>query len=233
MTTQKTFKRRVRARAAKTGESYTTARSQLLHRTDAAPEPDRAGPPTPAPIDTLALSGVSEEAMLSRTGRSLAEWFAMLDAWGAADRTHTEIARWLRDVNGVDGWWSQTVTVGYERANGRRVLHQTAAGFSVGVTRTVAASEDAVRAMMADPVRRASWLPDAPIQTHEGYRGRRGRYHWTDPPSKVWVDLVPKAGGKTSVTVTHEGLPGADAAAALKQSWRAALDRLKAVLAAG
>jgi hypothetical protein len=233
MTTQKTFKRRVRARAAKTGESYTTARSQLLHRTDAAPEPDRAGPPTPAPIDTLALSGVSEEAMLSRTGRSLAEWFAMLDAWGAEDRTHTEIARWLRDVNGVDGWWSQTVTVGYERANGRRVLHQTAAGFSVGVTRTVAASEDAVRAMMADPVRRASWLPDAPIQTHDGYRGPRGRYDWTDPPSKVWVDLVPKAGGKTSVTVTHEGLPGAVAAAAMKQSWRAALDRLKAVLAAG
>jgi uncharacterized protein YndB with AHSA1/START domain len=233
MTTQKTFKRRVRARAAKTGESYTTARSQLLHRTDAAPEPDRAGPPTPAPIDTLALSGVSEEAMLSRTGRSLAEWFAMLDAWGAADRTHTEIARWLRDVNGVDGWWSQTVTVGYERAKGRRVLHQTAAGFSVGVTRTVAASEDAVRAMFADPARRALWLAGGPMAANGGYRGPRGRYDWTDPPSKVWVDLVPKAGGKTSVTVTHEGLPGADAAAAMKQSWRAALDRLKAVLAAG
>jgi hypothetical protein len=28
MTTQKTFKQRVRARAAKTGESYTTARGQ-------------------------------------------------------------------------------------------------------------------------------------------------------------------------------------------------------------
>jgi hypothetical protein len=230
MTTQKTFKQRVRARAAKTGESYTTARGQLLHRADAAREPKVAAPPPP--IDTLALTGVSEEAMLSRTGRPLAEWFAMLDAWGAVDRTHTEIARWIRDVHGVDGWWSQTVTVGYERANGRRVLHQTAAGFSVGVTRTVAAPERAVRAMTADPVRRASWLPDAPIHPHDDYRGPRGRYDWTDPPSKVWVDLVPKGDGRTSVTVTHEGLPDADAAAAMKESWRAALDRLKAVLAA-
>ena len=232
MTTQKTFKRRVRARAAKTGESYATARGQLLHRADAARKPDAAGAPSPTPIDTLALSGVSEEAMLTRTGRSLPEWFAMLDSWGAADRTHTEIARWLRDVHGVDGWWSQSVTVGYERANGRRVLHQTAAGFSVGVTRTVAAPEATVRAMMADAVRRASWLPDAPIQAHDAYQGPRGRYDWTDPPSKVWVDLVPKGNGKTSVTVTHEGLPDADATAAMKEKWRAALDRLKAVLAA-
>src|SRR5262249_5113877 len=33
MTTQQTFKRRVRGRMAKTGESYTTARRQLLART--------------------------------------------------------------------------------------------------------------------------------------------------------------------------------------------------------
>jgi len=225
MTTQKTFKRRVRARAAKTGESYTTARGQLLHRSDAAREP--------APIDTLALAGVSSEAMETRTGRSLADWFAILESWGAADRTHTEIARWLREEQGVDGWWSQSVTVGYERAHGRRVLHQTAAGFSVGVTRTVPAPESTVRAMFADSARRATWLAGAPIERRAGYRGPRGRYEWTDPPSKVWVDLASKGDAKTAVTVTHEGLPDADAAAAMKVAWRAALDRLKAVLTAG
>ncbi|MBA3587552.1 MAG: hypothetical protein H0W41_07935 [Chloroflexi bacterium] len=48
MTTQKTLKRRVRARAAKTGESYTAARAQLLRKAD---------PPAPAPEpppDTMA-----------------------------------------------------------------------------------------------------------------------------------------------------------------------------------
>ena len=38
MTTQKTFKRRVRERMAKTGESYTTARRMLISKGD-RPEP--------------------------------------------------------------------------------------------------------------------------------------------------------------------------------------------------
>jgi uncharacterized protein YndB with AHSA1/START domain len=67
---------------------------------------------------------------------------------------------------------------------------------------------------------------------HAGYSGKRGRYDWTDPASKVWVDLVPKGDGRTTVTVTHERLPDAEAVAAMKARWRAALDRLKAVLEA-
>lgn len=226
MTTQKAFKQRVRARAARTGESYTAARAQLIRRADAS------GSPTPAPIDTKLLAGVSEEAMLERTGRSLAEWFALLDAWAAESRTHTEIARWLVAEHGIDGWWSQTVTVGYERARGRRVLHQTAAGFSIGVTRTVAAGADEVTAAFRDADRLAAWFPGAALTVTEGYRGRRGRFDWTDPPSKVWLDLVPRDGGRTALTVTHERLPDADAAAAMKERWREALDRLRATLEA-
>jgi uncharacterized protein YndB with AHSA1/START domain len=226
MTTQKTFKQRVRARAARTGESYTAARAQLIRKADAP------GALPPNPIDTKLLAGVSEEAMLERTGRPLAEWFDLLDAWGAGSRTHTEIARWLVADHGVDGWWSQTITVAYERARGRRVLHQTAAGFSVGVTRTVAADADAVTAAFREPDRRSTWFPDASFEVRAGYSGRRGRYDWTGPASKVWVDLVEKGDGRTTVTVTHERLPDADTAAAMKERWRAALDRLKSALEA-
>ena len=224
MTTQKTFKARVRARAAKTGESYATARAQLLHRADAPP-----GPSEPA-LDTKALAGVSAHAMLDRTGRPLADWFAALDASGAVERSHTEIARWLMDQHGVDGWWAQTVTVAYERARGRRAVHQTATGFGVGVTRTMSGEAAAVRAAFDDPGRRAAWLPDAPLERHAAYRGARGRYDWTDPPSKVWVDLVAKGDGRTTVTVTHERLPDAAAVERLKPMWREALGRLKGLL---
>ena len=226
MTTQKAFKQRVRARAARTGESYTAARAQLIRKADAP------SAPKPTPIDTKLLAGVSEEAMLERTGRSLAEWFDLLDAWGADSRTHTEIARWLVADHGVDGWWSQTVTVAYERARGRRVLHQTAAGFSVGVTRTVAATAEEVTAAFRDPQRLAAWFPDARLEVNAGYAGKRGRYDWTDPPSKVWVDLVPKGDDRTTVTVTHERLPDAEAVAAMKERWREALDRLRTLLEA-
>jgi hypothetical protein len=224
MTTQKAFKQRVRARAARTGESYTAARAQLLRRADAS------GSPTPPPIDTKLLAGVSEDAMRERTGRPLADWFALLDAWGAESRTHTEIARWLVAEHGIDGWWSQTVTVGYERARGRRVLHQTAGGFSVGVTRTVSAPPEAITAAFRDATLLGDWFPGASLTVKEGYAGRRGRFDWADPPSKVWLDLVPKDGERTTLTITHQGLPDADAAAAMKERWREALDRLRSTL---
>jgi hypothetical protein len=235
MTTQKTFKARVRARSARTGESYTAARAQLLRRADAARarvEAD-AAPPAPEPLDTKALAGVSADAMLERTGRPLADWLTILDASGAEERTHTEIARSLVTEHGLEGWWAQTVTVAYERARGRRVRHQTSGGFSVGATRTVAASADVVRAMFDDPDRRSSWLPDAPLRPKPGYAGKRGRYDWTDPPSKVWVDLAVKDERRTTVTVTHERLPGAEVAAATKEMWRDALGRLKAAVEGG
>ncbi len=125
MTTQKSFKRLVRARMDKTGESYTAARASLL----AAEEPKATGAP--------ALS-MSEEAIRRRTGRGWEEWFGLLDAWGAADRTHTEIARWVASEHAVKGWDAQAITVSFERASGRRAVGQHVDGFSITVSKTVA-----------------------------------------------------------------------------------------------
>src|SRR4051795_9786751 len=80
MTARKSFKRLVRARMEKTGESYTAARSMLLD----APAPD-AGEPVLVTTDAT---------IRERTGRGWEEWFDVLDAWGAADKAHKEIARW-------------------------------------------------------------------------------------------------------------------------------------------
>jgi len=86
MTTQKTLKRRVRARAAKTGESYTAARAQLLRKAD---------PPAPAPEpppDTMALTGMTDSAMVRGSGKPLGEWLAILDA-GAPESASTPTPR--------------------------------------------------------------------------------------------------------------------------------------------
>ena len=85
MTTQKTFKRRVRDRMAKTGESYTAARRQLIAGGD---QPD---PGTPT-YETV----VSDDRMLEATGKRHEEWFAILDRWGAK-RAHPHRDRPLRD----------------------------------------------------------------------------------------------------------------------------------------
>jgi hypothetical protein len=111
MTTQRSFKRLVRARMAKTGESYSAARAMLL-----------AGEQQPSSNGHAPALTMSDDAIRARTGRGWEELFALLDDWGATERTHTEIARRLREEHGIGGWDSQAVTVSYERARGMRAV---------------------------------------------------------------------------------------------------------------
>lgn len=218
MTTQKTFKRRVRGRAAKTGESYSAARAQLLHGTDAPTDS-----PTP---DARELTGVSDEAVQRATGRPIAAWLDILDAWGATERRHPQIAAWLQAEHGVPGWYAQTITVGYERARGMRAKHQNAVGFAVSASRTLALSADRATDAFTDASRRDAWLPDAPMRVRTATSGRSARFDWDDPPSRVIVGVVDKADGRCQVTVSHERLPDAESATRLKAFWRERLGAL-------
>jgi uncharacterized protein YndB with AHSA1/START domain len=221
MTTQKTFKQRVRARSTKTGESYTAARAQLLRKADPA-----AGPAGPA-IDAMELTGVSEAAMRRATGRGIAEWLEILDAWGAREQKHSDIARRLVGEHGIPGWWAQNVTVGYERARGMRVRHQDSGGFSVTASRTISTPAERISDAFTDEALRSRWLPDAPISIRTANRGRSARFDWDEPPSRVGFNLFPKGEGKTQIGLEHEKLPDADVAAHMKAMWRERLTALK------
>ena len=119
---------------SKTGESYTAARRQLSTRPPTPRSRRAAGGTTQADArGATAAMLVAGRVDGQCDRRTHAEWFAILDAWGATDHTHTEIARWLAGA-GRPGWWTQNVTVAYERARGMRARHQMADGFSVSVT---------------------------------------------------------------------------------------------------
>lgn len=231
MTTHKTLKRRVRARAAKTGESYTAARAQLVprgERTQASGEPEPE-----AELDVRALAGVSDEAIIRGSAKPLAAWIQLLDGWNATARTHTEIARWLVAEQAVPGWYAQTITVAYERARGIRALHEQRSGFSVSATRTVAAPAERALAAFTDPGLRARWLPDAPMRQRRTTAANVARFDWGDPASRVVVGIVPKEAGRCQVAVAHEKLPTAEQAERIKSGWREALGRLKELLETG
>jgi len=235
VTQQKSLKRRVRARMAKTGERYTSARRQVLAKatTEPATEPPAAmpGPQPPAmPTDDLAAYSTSDEAMRKATGRSHAEWFTLLDAWGATDHTHTEIAEWLSSAHGAPSWWRQAITVDYERARGMRGRHQMADGFSVSVTRTVAAPPDRALAAFGDDATLHRWLPGAPMARRPTRAKLTARFDWSDPPSRVVVNVAAKGTDRSIVAVTHERLPDAAVADRVKAGWRDRLGRLKAFL---
>ena len=236
MPTQKTFKRRVRARSAKTHESYTAARAQLIRRAgaDAAgapatPQPDAVADRPAEPVEMP----VSEDAILAGTGRRWADWFSLLDAWGGKQRRHPEIARWLREQHGVDGWWAQSVTVGYERARGLRAKGQMATGFTITVNRTVNVPGDRARLAFTDAVERRRWLPGVTIRQRPTKAATSARFDWPDPPSIVVAYFTAKDDGRVMVSVGHERLPDAAAADRMKTYWRERLVKLKEHLEAG
>src|SRR5688500_16568964 len=174
MPTQKVFKQRVRTRMTKTGESYTAARSQLRRK---ATTPESTAP---AAAETGPLT--SDEAVTRASGRGYEEWFGLLDAWGGTERRHPEIAGWLKSEHGVDGWWSQGITVAYERARGMRAPHQMADGFTVSVTRTVDVDVERLLAAFTSAPLRRRWLPGAKIRQRPTTAARGARFDWSDPP---------------------------------------------------
>lgn len=230
MPTQKIFKQRIRARMTKTGESYTAARRQLLNKA-AEPAAEQPQEVTTASRSTeTAELMTSDEAMRRGSGKGHEEWFALLDAWGATERNHTEIARWLSESYGVPGWWTQNITVNYERARGMRSPGQMRDGFSVSVTRTIAADPERLLAAFTSEVIRRQWLPDEAMRQRPTRARLTARFDWADPPSRIVVNALDKGAGKALLSVAHEKLPDARAAEELKASWRVWLDGLKSLL---
>ncbi len=101
MPKQKDLKRLVRSRKERTGEAYTAARAQIVRKKEPAPNYSE-------------IAGRTDAVMKKQTGRDWAEWLKILDAQKAAEKPHGEIAQYVVSL-GTPNWWSQTVTVGYER----------------------------------------------------------------------------------------------------------------------
>lgn len=178
---------------------------------------------------------VGDEAVRDRTGKSWSEWFALLDAAGAASLTHPQIVKLLARGHDLEPWWQQTVTVGYERARGLREKHQTAGGYQVGASRIVAAPLDRLYAAWAEEAIRAQWLPDGPetrFTVRKATQSKSMRITWGDE-SSVDVHFYARGDAKSQVGVEHRKLPDAEAVERMREFWRGRLGALKSLLEAG
>ena len=222
MTRQRSFKRLVRSRMQKTGESYTAARAVLL----AADESAAVERP---PLAT------SDEAIRERTGRGWEQWFDLLDEWGAAERTHREIAIWVAEQLGVVplAWGAQAVTMSYERARGLRIVGQRPDGFAVTAQKTVAVPVERLFAAFADASLRRLWLPGHELRERTATKPASARFDWGDGGTRVHVTFLAKGAGKSTVALEHARLPDAGEAARMKAFWRERLSALAGQFSGG
>jgi hypothetical protein len=216
MTRQRSFKRLVRSRMEKTGESYTAARAVLL----SGEEPRGAEQP---PLQA------SDERIRERTGRGWEEWFDLLDEWGAAERPHREIARWVADQLGIGPlvWDAQAITSSYERARGLRAVGETEEGFAASATRTVAVPVERLFDAVVEESQRRSWLPDGELSERTSTRPKSARFNWGDGTTRVMVAFHSKGEEKSTMALQHVRLRDGDEAERMKAYWRKRVSALK------
>ena len=214
MPKQKDLKRVVRARMRKTGESYTTARSHLVRRNEPA-------------TGYAALAGRSDATILEHTGRDWSQWVALLDRAKAREKPHREIAAYVSST-GTPSWWSQTVTVGYERIRGLRERGQRRDGaYEASKSRTFAVPVAKLFDAFAKPRVRGRWLPAARLRTATPRKTMRlGMPDGTI----VAIGFIAKGTAKSSVAVQHTKLPDRATAAKTKTWWAERFDALAEML---
>jgi hypothetical protein len=229
MPANKDFKRLVRARMTKTGESYTTARLHLLRQRPTRSPSRPASKPPARPADYARLAGMSDAAVKAKTGCNWERWVRSLDHHGAADLSHREIARLISRKYKTPGWWAQMVAVGYERIRGLRERGQRRDGaFEASKTRTLPVAVSRVYRGFTDTSLRRRWLPQ-PLQVRTATRNKSVRLGWDDG-TLVVVSFAPKGTAKSQVAIQHTKLPTREVATRMKAFWSERLGALAALL---
>ena len=215
MPKQKDLKRIVRTRMQKTGESYTTARLHIVRKTEPA-------------IAFAEKAGMSDESVRKATGRTWASWVKLLDAANAAKRPHREIVRHVAST-GTPDWWSQMVTVGYERIRGLRDRGQRRdGGYEATKSRTFAVPVSKLFDAFAKPRMRAKWLTArVKVRTANPHKTLRLQM---DDGTHVAIGFLPKGDGKSAVAIQHSKLADKATAVKMKEWWAERFDTLAELL---
>ncbi|HET8569814.1 MAG TPA: hypothetical protein VFM93_12620 [Candidatus Limnocylindria bacterium] len=213
MPKHKDLKRVVRSRMRKTGESYTAARLQVTRK---------RGP------DLAVLAGRSDGTVKRATGKGWPEWVRVLDAAGAKEKPHRDIARYVASL-GIPGWWSQTVTVGYERIRGKREIGQRSDGrYALSKSRTFAVPASRLFDAFAKPRVRVRWLPD-PLSVRRSAPGKVIRMERRDG-TRIDVWFTEKGPSKTTAALEETNVGDRATVERRKAYWAERFDALAAIL---
>ena len=169
---------------------------------------------------------MSDDAVKARTGKTWVEWFAILDAAGASKMTHPQIATYLSTEQAVPDWWSQMVTVTYEKARGLREQHQRPDGYQISKGKTIQASAMRVFNAWNEAAERSEWLSTLEITITTATPGKSIRASVSDG-TRLDVNIYAKGEERTQIALQHQKISDADTAETWKTFWADALEGLR------
>ena len=193
---------------------------------------------------------LDDASAMADTGRTLAEWFALLDAFGGPGKGRREIGNHLFDVFKINPWWIATLNIEYEAHHGLRERDGRAKGYTICATKSIKTTPQQCFDAFASAPALDRWLGDGhALDFREGGSLRNGdgnlaairkinpgktiKLVWTqtDAAADTPVEVKFQPGGaKTTVMITHDRLQTRAEADGLRRAWGEALERLKATL---
>ena len=201
-------------------------------------------------VERKADHAVSEASCRGATGKSLAEWFKVLDQHGGIALGRRELSKWIEREHDVNVWWAATITNEYEIARGDLAKDGKPKGYSICPTKSIAASPQQCFDAFATAKALDGWFgPRNQLDLREGgtwicadgnratlrtvNAGKNLRLLAEDAaltlPTPVEIKFTPN-GTKCTVMVAIERLQTRAEADGYRRAWSDALDRLKATL---
>lgn len=198
-------------------------------------------------IENVDTPEINDASAKEKTGKTLAQWFTVLDAAGGLAKGRRDSSNLLLEQVGKDAWWATTIVVEYERAKGQKEKDGKPTGYSICSTKTVDAALEQVYAAFGDAKLLDRWLgAKTKVQFAEGGTLENGdgdkatfgrlrpnkdlRMSWNGKlaaGSAVEVMFADKGKGKTGITLNHTRIQSRREADQLRSGWAAALDALK------
>jgi uncharacterized protein YndB with AHSA1/START domain len=198
-------------------------------------------------IELTPDKSVDDATCLADTGKRMAQWFALMDAFGGLAKGRRDLGNFLYKDHSLDPWWGATLNIAYEDHHGQKEKDGRARGFTICATKSIKATAEVCFAQFASAKALDAWLgPRHALDFREGGElknadGNRATLKKITPGKTiklVWeqagvaedtpVEIkFPSAGGKTTVTITHDRLQDRAAADGMRRAWGEALGKLK------
>ena len=184
------------------------------------------------PAGHVKTTGMSDAAVRKKTGRTWVEWVAVMDGFGAAKMEHQPIAAKLLKDFGIDGWWAQMITVGYERIRGLRAKGQRRNGsWECNKSKIYPVPVATLFAAFEEPARRR-WLGNVKIGVRKSTLGKSLRWRFEDD-TPIEVNFYAKGSGKSQAQLQHREHASKERADELRAFWTERFAALGAYLARG
>jgi hypothetical protein len=175
---------------------------------------------------------ITDKVVVPKTGKTMAEWFAILDEKGAKKLDSHSIYDLVVSIDGLKplGEWNcGLLSTSYQWDRGLRERGEKKDGFEISVSKTIAVPVEVLYAAWVDDGLRKKWLSEK-ITITKSTENKSVRALWSDDSTRLSVDFYSKGDGKSQVVVQHLKIRDSEIAAQMKMFWAERLNSLKSIV---